>query len=296
MRAHERAAAARQAAEAERAAAARMLSFGPVIDQVIQARATGTNQFLDLDTGTFLTPPDEITSALAAIEPGEDENRFWQGLDIPGSPHSQYINWVEKSGADLMFAGRRLTSFDGVFAMMHERKTANPEDWDNVRAKQVRDATAGRSTSTFRTWDLGQWDLLFFKTRHGGMGVLQVMDFTEEPSAVKIRYKFLNTAVNDSAEEREELSARLDAAAMIGNQTEKDKALSQIATAAARAGETETVSAAIDQIGTSSTRDQAALDSARLLAKHGLRKEAISIAQRIGNNTVRDLALSELAQ
>ena len=29
-----------------------MLSFGPVIEQVIQARATGTNQFLDLDTGT----------------------------------------------------------------------------------------------------------------------------------------------------------------------------------------------------------------------------------------------------
>src|SRR5207249_3440204 len=39
---------------AELAAAARMLSFGPVIEQVIQARATGTNQFLDLDAGKLV--------------------------------------------------------------------------------------------------------------------------------------------------------------------------------------------------------------------------------------------------
>ena len=83
---------------------------------------------------------------------------------------------------------------------------------------------------------------------------------------------------------------------MIGGQTEKDKALAQMTTDAARVGEVDTASDAINQIGTSSTRDQASLDSVRLLAKRGLRKQAIEIAQRINNSTTRDLALSELAQ
>ena len=52
---------------------------------------------------------------------------------------------------------------------------------------------------------------------------------------------------------------------------------------------------AIDQIGNLIARDQASLDSIRLLAKRGLRKEAIQIAQRISNSITRDLALSELA-
>ena len=140
-----------------------------------------------------------------------------------------------------------------------------------------------------------QSELWFFKTRDGNMGVLQIAGFTEEPETVKIRYKLVSSAVN-TAEERQELSARLEAAVMIGSLSEKDKALSLVATDAARAGEIDTVSAAIARIGTLSTRDQASLDSVRLLAKRGLRKEAIRIAQRIGSNTMRDLALSELAQ
>jgi len=143
-----------------------------------------------------------------------------------------------------------------------------------------------------------QSELWFFKTRDGSKGVLQIVGFTEEPEAVNIRYKLVRSAVNEiglSAEEREELSARLDAAAMISNQIGKDKALSLVAIDAARAGEIDTVNAAIDQIGNLIARDQASLDSIRLLAKRGLRKEAIQIAQRISNSITRDLALSELA-
>ncbi|PYI80715.1 MAG: hypothetical protein DME26_21040, partial [Verrucomicrobia bacterium] len=141
-----------------------------------------------------------------------------------------------------------------------------------------------------------QSELWFFKTRDGSKGVLQIVGFTEEPEAVKIRYKLLVSAANEiSAEKREELSARLEAAAMIGSQTERDKALAQVATDAARVGKVDTASAAINRIGTSSTRDQASLDAVRLLAKRGLRKEAIHIAQRISSSTTRDLALSELA-
>ena len=323
-----------RAEQAKLTAAARMLSFGPVIEQVIQARATGTNHFLDLDTGKLVTPPPEITSVLAASEPGEDENRFWQGLDFSsGSQRFQYITWLRESGADLMFAGNgKLIGFDGFFAVTHGGDPVNREDWDNVLPQQVRDVIAAldggqRTTNASRfrqpasagpksvgifdsapplesqhgggpvvsllTRD--QSELWFFKTRDGNMGVLQIAGFTEEPETVKIRYKLVSSAVN-TAEERQELSARLEAAVMIGSLSEKDKALSLVATDAARAGEIDTVSAAIARIGTLSTRDQASLDSVRLLAKRGLRKEAIRIAQRIGSNTMRDLALSELAQ
>lgn len=303
--------AARRAADL--AAAAKMLSFGPWIEQVIQARATGTNQFLDLDAGRLLTPPPEIASALAASEPSEDEDRLWQGLDIPGgSKRSPYITWLKENGADLMFAGDgKLIGFDGIFA--------RARDWDNVRPQQVRDAIAVldgskraagslRSKSTIaelapqlsRSDDglvasllmRDQSELWFFKTGNGSKGVLQIVRFTDEPDAVKIRYKLVRSAV----EEREDYAARLEAAGMIGSQTEKDKALSVVATDAARAGEVDTVGEAIDGIATSSYRDQAALDAVRLLAKRGLRKEAIQIAQKIGGNTMRDLALSELAQ
>jgi predicted Ser/Thr protein kinase len=307
LRAHERAAAARQAAEAERAAAARRLSFGPVIEQVIQARATGTNQFLDLDTGKLLTPSAEITSLLAASGPGENEDRFWQGLDIPsGSQRFQYIAWLRESGADLLFAGEgKLIGFDGFFAVPPGDNTANL-DWDNLRPQQVRDAIEGsqRATKVSNHGDgpivnlltREQSDIWFFKTRDGSQGVLQMVGFTEEPAAVKIRYKLVGSAVNDSAEVSEALAARLDAATMISNQTEKDKALSQVAKDAAKAGEINLVYSAVDQIGASSTRDQTSLDSVRLLTKRGLRKEAIQIAQRISSNMMRDLALSELAR
>ena len=332
QRAHERAVAAHRAAEAEFAAAARMLSFGPVIEQIIPARAAGTSQFLDLDTGKLMTPTPEITSVLAASEPGEDEDRFWQALDIPsGSQRFQYITWLRESGADLMFAGDgKLIGFDGRFAAVHD---GNRDDWDNLSPQQVREAIAaldgskretnarrlGRSASA-RSKSAGiaesasqlvskygdgpvvnlltrdQSELWFFQTRDGSQGVLQIVDFTEEPDAVKIRYKLVGSAVNDSAEEREKLFARLHAATMISNQSEKDKALSLVAMDAARAGEIDAVSAAVNQIGALSTRDQASLDSVRLLAKRGLRKEAIQIAQRISSSMTRDLALSELAQ
>jgi len=327
-RAHQARAVAMAMAEKARMAAARSISFGPVIEQVIQARATGTNQFLDLDSGKLMTPPPEITSLLAASEPGEDENRFWQGLDIPsGSPRFQYIAWLKENGADLMFAGDgKMIGFDGLFAVPSD--SANREGWDNLRPQRVREEIAlldgiKRATkfpgpeSTIPDWasqsaaqldsqsgdgpvvnllTRDQSERWFFKTRDGSKGVLQIVGFAEELDAAKIRYKLVSSAVNDSAEKREELSARLDAAAMIGSLTEKDKALAQVATDAARAGEAEIVSVAVTQIGALSYRDQASLDAVRLLARRGLRKEAIRITQMISSTTTRDLALSELAQ
>jgi len=82
---------------------------------------------------------------------------------------------------------------------------------------------------------------------------------------------------------------------MIGSNTERAKAMAGVAADAARAGEVETVKKALGQISDNVMRDQATLNSARMLARRGLRKQAIEIAKTISGNTVRDTALSELA-
>ena len=46
------------------------LVFGPVIERNLQARLTGTNQFLDLDTEQLLTPSPAISDALACQSTG----------------------------------------------------------------------------------------------------------------------------------------------------------------------------------------------------------------------------------
>jgi len=278
-------------------AAARMLSFGPVIEQVVQARATGTNQFLDLDTGKLLTPPAEI-AALVSSQPGERDYQSWNVVNTVERRVPAHVTWLKESGADLMFAGDRLIVGFCVFQKGYGDARGPWETLDNAdlnRALADLDSlTRIGELKQIPVYEMTPDDTVrwFFQTRSGAKGVLEIMGFADEPEAVKIRYKL----VSSSAGDREDLSARLDAAAMISNQSEKDMVLSRIATDAARAGETKTVGDAIDRISALSTRDQTLLDSARLLAKRGLRKEAVPIAQRISSTTMRDLALSELAQ
>jgi predicted Ser/Thr protein kinase/uncharacterized membrane protein len=95
---------------------------------------------------------------------------------------------------------------------------------------------------------------------------------------------------------RDTLRARIEAASMITDYMAKDKALAIIATNAADAGQPDLVKDSVQKMIESETRSQAALASARLLAKHNLRHEAIEIADSIEDANMRDQALTELAQ
>jgi hypothetical protein len=102
-----------------------------------------------------------------------------------------------------------------------------------------------------------------------------------------------------STEERlfwDALAARLDAALTISDNIERDAAMAKLARGAADAGAVEVVKSALREIRSVTERDQAAFDSARRLSKLGLRKQAVDIAKTISSNTMRDMALSELAQ
>jgi hypothetical protein len=139
-------------------------AFGPVFERVIQARETGTNSFLDLDTGRLATPPPEVTAStnpfedldtgqLLARPPDAPEGRpeaestgilkgYGPALDIPQGAHRlKYIAWLRESGADLMFnSQRQLLGFDAVFPMARSVSVTNRDDWENLTAEQVRTA------------------------------------------------------------------------------------------------------------------------------------------------------------
>jgi serine/threonine protein kinase len=232
----------------QRVVAAQKFSFGPVIERVIQARETGTNLFLNLDTGELLTPPASITGTL-----GENE-RNWQTLDIPEDSRSfRYIQWLRESGADLMFAGDgKVIGFDGAFPFAHGSNSTNWENWDDLTPAQVQNDVAviewGRKVDEAKLqnqpWPdaplpggvinsaaqldstspggplvnllmLKQSAMWFFKTREGGMGILQITGFTDNPRGVKIRYKLVqnfNATTNTTMKTN---PSKLDAAAVL---------------------------------------------------------------------------------
>jgi serine/threonine protein kinase len=215
-----------------RPAAAPNLSFGPVIERVIQARQTGTNSYLDLDTGQLLAPPPDVTDALTAGQTTHDMERFWQALDIPeNSRPFRYIAWLRESGADLMFNGDEQTiAFDGTFIIAHGDSSTNWDDWAKLSPETTRAAletiksaienTQSGTTTITLTPGLRSYttarrlasrnstglpaDLLtrdqsaiwFFKTRKGSVGVLQITGFTDNPPGVKIRYKLVQAGAS----------------------------------------------------------------------------------------------------
>ncbi|HLX70029.1 MAG TPA: hypothetical protein VKV04_10425, partial [Verrucomicrobiae bacterium] len=82
----------------------------------------------------------------------------------------------------------------------------------------------------------------------------------------------------------------------INNMAAKDQAFARIATDAAKAGEVKIVQQTVEQISNMTAHDLAIHDAALLLAKRGLRKQAVDIAKETYNFTQRDQTLSELAQ
>jgi hypothetical protein len=216
--------------------------FGPVIERVLQARETGTNQFLDLDTEKLLTPSPELVGALAAGPAGEQENRFWQALDIStNAPRFDYIKWLRDSGADLMFTGNgKIIGFDGLFRVAHGDTPANWDDWDVLTPEQARAAVeqddaappatqvqpspapaSGASSRPAMQLDSSEpggpiVNLLtrdqsvnwFFKTREGRAGVLQIVRFTDNPPAAVIRYKLIQQGASNETSAEPALSAQ----------------------------------------------------------------------------------------
>jgi predicted Ser/Thr protein kinase len=106
-----------------------------------------------------------------------------------------------------------------------------------------------------------------------------------------------STAPGDTAQtQRETLKDRLDAAKEITDTTARDDAIVALATDAAKAGEPSIVEESLREINDFTRKNQTGYESVGLLAKHGMRKQALQIAKEIADPDLRNKALSDLAQ
>ena len=283
--------------EAIEAPAAPHLVFGPVNEFELQA---GSHQFLDLDKQQLLTHSGDMVSVL-------------------------YGNWLNESSADLLYAEEdKIIAFDGIYSPAKGNSSTNLDAWDELTPDQVRakleDMSAlhsdlpkpsGPVVNLLTRYPTATW---FFKTREGAEGVLQIVDFTNDPPAAKIRYKLIqqtNSAdlsapveVNNASDET--MADRLEAALMMRDLTAKNDALSALAVDAAKAGNAKVAREALNKMIDFTARSgptvdafradsQACLEAVRALAKRGMRKAALDIAKSIPDLAIRDQALSELA-
>jgi len=213
--------------------------------------------------------------------------------------------WLESVDMDFAF----VSAYDGFYSMIRDMTTLKREDWEAASPKSIGGSL--RDTGHDVAARFGDASLLNnptnftygFKTRAGLIGLLQITGYTEDPSGVKMRYKYFQPATNRdsmatgaSKDMREVLSSRLEAAGEINGTSAKDRALAGIAADAAKAGEVTIVQQAVEQISNLTARDLAIQQAALLLTKRGSRKQAVELAKEINNPTQRDQTLSELAQ
>ena len=143
--------------------------FGPVIERAVNDDYPETNNLIDFDTGKLFTPSEGAQSKT------EDERMAWlvqNGID---------------ACCDTDKAVQGLMGFD----MIAIPKAS--EEWDRAVPPAVQEQLAFGKTGTPAVIS-GKGELpatYFFKTREGGMGVLQIVGFTDKPKAVKIRYKLV---------------------------------------------------------------------------------------------------------
>ncbi len=157
------------------------LTFGPVIERVVYDDAGGPDFLIDLDTGRLFSlrdlgvPEDELGNpqvALAVVR------RL--GIDAGG-----YTATDVRALAmlDTVAVGAGPHGWDASLAeVMGRLEGLRPAPVDSMQPKATMSADGGLPAG------------FFFRTREGGMGILQIVGFTEDPAGVKIRYKMVQQA------------------------------------------------------------------------------------------------------
>lgn len=125
-----------------------------------------------------------------------------------------------------------------------------------------------------------------------GAGKLAAVRFEMVEEELRDVLPFVATTANS----HENLMERMDAAQTITDTDIRDKSLTALAKDAVNAKEMDLAKSALGQIFNLDLRDAVTRDVAVMLAKSGLRKQAIDLAKGISDMDIRDKALSELAQ
>ncbi len=146
-------------------------SFGPAIERELGGWPILDCTVLDLDQGRLLVVP---TNTVAA------------SMNNP----RPMLNWMVQQGADLtvqMGAGAGLHLDDGVLLRLEGDAT-----FESVAASTVRRQLGGgggaQNVSIPRA-EVQAQPVFVYRTREGGMGVLQVLGASQDPRSLRIRFK-----------------------------------------------------------------------------------------------------------
>ncbi len=264
--------------------------FGPVIEWKLTNLAT-----INLASGQVGSLPSSVT--------GQSRG--------PEKDSAAYA-WMQQAGMDLAYLGE----YDGFYGNTRNMITLPRDSWEHYRADQLAEALP--DTGQEMTAKFGDSSPLnnpsnyvyAFKTLGGSLGLLQITGLTENPPIATIRYKLVQPTGGDETSPDKATSApapaddvsvaslgdRLEAASSMSDPSERDKPLAAVATDAARAGDVDIVNKALGQISDPTMRDETTHEAAGLLAKDGLRKQAIAMAKGITDDDIRNQALAELAK
>jgi beta-lactamase regulating signal transducer with metallopeptidase domain len=149
------------------------LSFGPVVEIIINDNVSvGNNSNIDFDTGKLFPRPEN-----------------W-----PQFSDDDWQQWIKKTGVDASGATRQTVK--GLMCEGMIISPANNSWWEE---------TPAHALATMDLWEKGKPGIpaymtaqgqlpatYIFKTHEGGIGILQILGFKEDPSGgVKIRYKMV---------------------------------------------------------------------------------------------------------
>ena len=146
--------------------------FGEVFERAVNSESVGNHSFIDLDTGQLLTPPNDLQGPKA------------------------FRQWLKQSGADAQgtVGGRRniqgLACYDAVTIPMDQ------QSWSDPAQLEYFVACMQGTEPGFPTFMTGKGKLpetYLFKTREGRIGLLQIVELDDEPRAVRIRCKLVET-------------------------------------------------------------------------------------------------------
>ena len=266
-------------------------AFGPVVELVL-TMGSDTSDFLDLDTGEVLHHSAGLNFVGSDVAPQTDE----------------LVPWVRENGVDAGVVTNNssltpeLVLFDvGIFSFGRETNI-----WDALQADRLVSGELDYPFLTNKHWAISFHSNMLnyptiFETREGALGLLEMLEYTDDPGGIKIRYKLVEhrpgaASASERKTLREGLAERLDAASTISGPGEKDRALAMVALDAAKAGEMAIVMGSLGRISRNTARDQAAQESVHLLASTGLSRQAIETAALIVGSVTRDQTFADLAR
>jgi serine/threonine protein kinase len=150
-------------------------SFGSVVERVIPGKGDANKRFIDLDTGR------QFASA-----------EFFGPKAEPSPEETQ--KWLKESGIDAVADTR--TNYGGLVGFEMVASPVPGKEWDDLPPSRLDYyLTASAPGTPIIMSGRGELPATFaVRTREGARGLLQILGLTNDPPAVKVRYKLVEAA------------------------------------------------------------------------------------------------------